>query len=214
VLLIQRTLNPTTEKQRPARGRRPGDSGTREEILAAARRAFAAGGREGATVRGIAGDAGVDPALVLHYFGSKDGLFAAATELPIDTATLLERVLPGEPEELADRMLGFMLGVWSNERMQEVLSAVLRTALADSAGGDAVARRIEERIIAPLGGATRRSDGELRAALGFSQGLGLAIARHLLGIRALTEIADERLQAIVEPNLRRYLYGDLGEDPA
>ena len=141
-------------------------------------------------------------------------LFAAATELPIDTVALLEHVLPGEPEELADRMLGFMLGVWSNERMQEVLSALVRTALADSAGGDAVARRIEERVIAPLGGATRRPDGELRAALGFSQGLGLAIARHLLGIRALAEIDDERLQAIDEPNLRRYLSGDLGEDPA
>jgi AcrR family transcriptional regulator len=195
-----------------AAGRRPGESGTRETILAAARRAFATHGRDGATVRAIAADAGVDPALVLHYFGSKAGLFGAATELPIDTPALLEHVFPGDPEGLADRMLAFALALWSDERTQAGLSALTRTALADSAGGSEIARRIEERVLSPLGAATGRPDGELRAALAFSQGIGLAIARHLLGIGALAELDDERLRALVEPNLRRYLSGDLSGD--
>jgi AcrR family transcriptional regulator len=193
-------------------GRRPGDSGTRAAILAAARRAFAARGRDGATVRGIAADAGVDPALVLHYFGSKEGVFSAATELPIDTARLLEQVLPGDPRGLGDRMLRFMLGVWREEQLQESLSALLRTALADRAAAAAAAARIEQRVLTPLGAATGRPDGELRAALAFSQGLGLAIARHLIGIKALAELDDDRLRALVEPNVRRYLSGELERD--
>jgi AcrR family transcriptional regulator len=210
---IQQTLNPaTTHKRTP--GRRPGESGTKDAILAAARRSFAERGREGATVRGIAADAGVDPALVLHYFGSKDGLFATATQLPLDTARLLEEVLPGDPEGLADRILRFMLAAWREEQLQETLSALVRTALADSAGAAATAGQIEERVLAPLAGSTRRPDGELRAALAFSQGIGMAIARHLIGIKALAELDDERLRALVEPNLRRYLSGDLGSDPA
>ncbi|MGH2954458.1 MAG: TetR family transcriptional regulator [Solirubrobacterales bacterium] len=201
-------------RHRGTAGRRPGEGDTRAAILDAARHAFAARGRDGATVRGIAADAGVDPALVLHYFGSKEGVFGAATELPIDTARLLEQVLPGDPEGLADRMLRFMLGVWRDEQLQESLSALVRTALADSAGAAAVAPRIEDRILAPLGGGTGRPDGELRAALAFSQGIGMAIARHLIGIRALAELDDDRLHALVEPNLRRYLSGDLGADPS
>jgi AcrR family transcriptional regulator len=199
-------------RQRGAAGRRPGDSGTRALILASARRAFAARGRDGATVRGIAADAGVDPALVLHYFGSKEGLFSASTELPIDTARLLEQVLPGDPDGLADRMLGFMLGVWRDEQLQESLSALVRTALSDRAGASAAAARIEQRILTPLGAATGRRDGELRAALAFSQGIGMAIARHLIGIKALAELDDDRLRRLVEPNLRHYLSGDLGGD--
>jgi AcrR family transcriptional regulator len=149
---------------------------------------------------------------VLHYFGSKEGVFSAATELPIDTTRLLEQVLPGDPQGLADRMLRFMLGVWRDEQLQESLSALVRTALSDRAGASAAAARIEERVLAPLGAATGRPDGELRAALAFSQGLGMAIARHLIGITALAELDDDRVRELVEPNLRRYFTGDLGGD--
>ena len=204
-------MNPDSAQRHT--GRRPGESRTKQAILAAARHAFAAGGRDGATVRGIAADAGVDPALVLHYFGSKDGLFRAATELPIDTDRLLEQVLPGDPEGLADRILRFMIGAWQEEQLQETLSALVRTALSDRAGASAAAARIEQRVLTPVGAATGMPDGELRAALGFSQGIGMAIARHLIGIKALAELDDDHLRQLVEPNLRRYLTGDLGADP-
>ena len=69
---------------RPSRGRRPGAPDTRAAVLAAARAAFAAKGFGGTTIRAVAADAGVDPALVHHYFGTKDDLFLAAMELPVD----------------------------------------------------------------------------------------------------------------------------------
>jgi hypothetical protein len=109
--------------------------------------------------------------------------------------------------------LRFMLGAWQQERFQETLSALLRTALADSAGAEVARQRLEERILAPVAKATQQPDGELRAALAFSQGIGMAIARHLIGIKALAGLDDERLRALVEPNLRRYLSGVLGSDP-
>ena len=92
-------------------GRRPGDSGTREAILAAAREAFAADGYERATMRGVARAAGVDPALVSHYFGSKQGLFEAAMRPPFDPAEALPRVLAGDPAGAGLRLAAFAVGV-------------------------------------------------------------------------------------------------------
>lgn len=106
-----------------------------------------------------------------------------------------------------------MTRAWREEPFHESMSAVVRTALADAASGAAAATRIEEQVLAPIATATRQPDGELRAALAFSQGIGLAIARHLIGVRALAEVDDSRLRALVEPNIRRYLSGDLEADP-
>jgi AcrR family transcriptional regulator len=97
---------------RPTRrtGRRPGRSDTRAEILAAARAEFAGRGFEGATVRGIARAAGVDPALVHHYFGSKEKVFLAAMEFPVDPAAVIERVL-GDPESAGEALARFVVGL-------------------------------------------------------------------------------------------------------
>ena len=77
----------------PRTGRRPGTGGTREKILAAARSRFGQEGYDGTTIRGIAAGAGVDPALVPHYFGSKEGVFLAAVEFPVDPAEFIPRLL-------------------------------------------------------------------------------------------------------------------------
>lgn len=184
-----------------------------QAILSAARAEFADRGREGATVRAIAGRAKVDPALVVHYFGSKQDLFAAATELPIEPRALAERVLAGDPEGLAERMLTYALSLWAQESTGEALRAILRSALADGAEADRAAAAIHDRVLEPLGAATGKPDGELRAALAFSQGIGMAIARHLLAIPALGGLTDDDILRLVEPNLRRYLVGDLDREP-
>ena len=92
-------------------GRRPGSADTRGEILDAARAEFASRGYEKATVRGIARAAGVDSALVHHYFGSKDRVFLAALEFPVDPAVVLEQVA-GDPAGIGERLARFVVGLW------------------------------------------------------------------------------------------------------
>lgn len=95
-------------------GRRPGNPGTREAILDAARTSFAQRGFDGSTIRGIAGTAGVDPALVHHYFGSKDQLFLAAMQAPIDPRELLPKVLDGDRDGIGERLVRMFLTVWDS----------------------------------------------------------------------------------------------------
>src|SRR5438105_2772071 len=97
------------------RGRPAGSPPNRETILAAAREQFSALGYDAATIRGIAGAAGVDAALVHHYYGSKGELFAAALDLPMHPALLLEVVLPGPVEELGERLVRGFLDLWTGK---------------------------------------------------------------------------------------------------
>src|SRR3989454_7591592 len=98
----------------PRTGRRPGSGGTREKILAAARSHFAKVGYEAGTVRGIAAEAGVDPALVLHYFESKQGVFRAAVHFPVDPAQFLPRLLAPGLDGLGERLVHFFLDTWDS----------------------------------------------------------------------------------------------------
>src|SRR5919106_4651682 len=93
-------------------GRRAGAVDTRSDILGAARRHFTANGYDGATIRGIASDAGVDPALVHHYFGAKDELFIAALDLPINPAAVIPRLLAEGVDGLGERIVSTMLRLW------------------------------------------------------------------------------------------------------
>src|SRR6478736_4707021 len=108
----------TTSRDAPRRGRRPGTPDTRTAILHAARKAFAARGFSGTTIRSAATDAGVDAALVHHYFGTKDDLFVAAMELPIDPRPVIAGVVAGGPDGAGERLLRAFLSVWDDEAMQ------------------------------------------------------------------------------------------------
>src|SRR5919106_6266996 len=112
-------------------GRRPGASGTREAILAAARRAFAERGYQHATIRQVAELAGVDPALVHHYFGTKQGLFVAAVQLPVNPVEQLSAVLADDPELVGQRMIGVFLSVWDLAANNSPLLALVRSAVSD-----------------------------------------------------------------------------------
>src|SRR5919202_2219610 len=111
-------------------GRRPGPSTTRGAILDAARRRFADAGYDGASIRAIAADAGVDPAVVLHFFGSKDGLFRAAVGWPFDPEVIAARVAADGPGGLGPRIARVFLGFWEDPRTRAPLLALLRSAMA------------------------------------------------------------------------------------
>ena len=114
---------------RATRGRRPGAPDTRAEVLAAARASFAEKGFRGTTIRAVAAAAGVDPALVHHYFGTKDDLFLAALEMPVDPRELLAPVMAQGPDGAGERLLRTFLSVWDDPEIQVRLLAVVRSVL-------------------------------------------------------------------------------------
>src|SRR3954468_4972611 len=113
-----------------AGGRRPGATTTREGILDSARHLFASRGYDGTTIRGIATAAGVDPALVHHYFGSKDQLFLAAVEAPADPAELLPAVLAGGRDRLGESVVRLLLSIW-DVPMRSAGLALVRSAVGN-----------------------------------------------------------------------------------
>src|SRR5690606_14426901 len=117
------------ERRRP--GRRPGAVDTRGEILAAARRVFAEKGFDKATIRGIAREAKVDPALVHHYFESKEGVFVAAMRLPLDPREVIPKVLAGPREDLGRRLAEVILTTLEDARARDPIVALMRTAMTN-----------------------------------------------------------------------------------
>ncbi|WP_269446687.1 TetR family transcriptional regulator [Blastococcus saxobsidens] len=197
---------------RPARrpGRRPGNPGTRDAVLAAAREAFAARGFDGATIRQIAGAAEVDPALVHHYFGSKDQLFLAAIEAPADPADFLPEVLAGGRDQLGENVVRMLLRVWDGPARSAGL-ALVRSAV----GNEWTAKLLREFLVTQV---LRRVVGTLdlpaheraaRGALVAGQLVGVVITRYVLRLEPLASASPESLVAAVGPTVQHYLTGEV-----
>jgi AcrR family transcriptional regulator len=146
-------------------GRRPGESGTRQAILDAARAQFAAHGSDRATIRAIAADAGVDPALVLHFFGSKAFLFAAAMRWPFDTDAAVEEVLSGPRSQLGERLASFFLSVWEDPQRREPIMVMLRAATTNAQAAELLRETLMTVFLGPLGSRLEVPDPELRMSL-------------------------------------------------
>jgi AcrR family transcriptional regulator len=194
-------------------GRRPGASGTREAILAAAREGFAELGFSGTSVRAVAARAGVDPALVHHYFGTKDELFAAALELPFDPAAIAPSLLEGGPEGLGERLIRFFLQVWEQPEGQVRFQAILRSAVTQDAAAGLLRDFVTRQILGRVAAALDEPDASLRASLVGSQLVGLGVLRYIVGVEPLASADPETVVAAVAPTLQRYLTGDLGAGP-
>lgn len=189
-------------------GRRPGDSGTREAILAAAREAFGDRGYDRASVRGIARDAGVDPALVHHYFGTKPGLFAAAMELPGDPSQVIAAALAAGPRaEMGERMARTFLGIWDHADRTPVL-ALLRSAVSHDDAATMFRQFVEDAVVGTVAEAIGGGeDARLRATLAATQLVGVALARYLVGIEPLASAPSEELVRRLAPVLQLHLEG-------
>jgi AcrR family transcriptional regulator len=214
-------------------GRRSGDSGTREAILAAARKRFADLGYDGATIRGIAADAGVDPALVHHFFGSKERLFAAAMRLPVVPGELIGAALAGYREPAGDRPAGtaaagtgpagagqslgehlvrVALTAWDVNEIRDVFLGLLRSAATSEQALAMLREFATDTILSRLSAAVPSADpaqARYRAALVASQALGLAMTRYVIGLEPLAGATRDELVAAIGPTLDRYLTGDL-----
>ncbi|MDA8238506.1 MAG: TetR family transcriptional regulator [Chloroflexi bacterium] len=197
---------------RPARtGRRPGAPATRDRILEAARAAFGEAGFEGTTIRGVAARALVDPALVHHYFGSKQQLFVAAMELPVDFGAIAPRLLEGPPEELGERIARFVLDLWDAPWTRPLMLGLLRSAATDPVAAAMLRRVLAEGPFAAMARASDRPDADLRAALVGSQLVGLAMARYIVAVEPLASAPREVVARALGPTLQRYLVGELDD---
>jgi AcrR family transcriptional regulator len=190
-------------------GRRPGVSGTREAILDAARRAFAEHGYQHATIRGVADLAGVDAALVHHYFGTKQELFVAAVQLPVNPVERLTAVLAEDPDQAGRRMVETFLSIWDHAADQSPLLALVRSAVGDEHAAAMLREFITEEVLGQIAHRLGGADARLRATLVGSQIIGLAMARYIVKVEPLASAPPSQIVAAVGPTLQRYLTGDL-----
>ncbi|PWK71783.1 TetR family transcriptional regulator [Streptomyces sp. CG 926] len=190
---------------RPRQDEADDGPGTQERIRLAAREVFAERGYDKTSVRGIAKVAGVDPALVHHYFGSKDDLFAAAIEVSIEPALVVPAIIGEGPDGIGERLARYFLGIWENPVTRVPLLAVIRSALTHEAAAKVlrqlVLRRLLERVAADLD----VPDPTFRAELAASHMVGIAILRYVVQVEPLASADPEKIVALVAPTLQRYL---------
>lgn len=191
-------------------GRRPGNQDTKQSILEAARQVFAEAGFDKASVRAIAAVAGVDPALIHHYFGTKEKLFLATMNSPIDPAEVVPKAMAGPREQAGERLVALVLSVWDSPAGGAAV-ALMRSAMSN----EWTARLMREFVVTQV---LRRAVAELeidekqapiRAALVATQVAGLAMIRYVLKVEPLASAPAEQLVAAVGPSVQRYLTGDL-----
>lgn len=192
-----------------SRGRRPGAPDTRAEVLDAARVLFAERGFSRTTIRAVASDAGVDPSLVHHYFGSKDDLFMAALALPLDPREVLSRVVAAGPDGAGERLVRTLLSVWDDPHVQPALLAVARSVIGDDAGR-LVGEGFIPVVVGPVLAALVVDRPEIRIPLVASQLVGLIVTRYVLAVPGMVTMAPEDIVVRLGPTIQRYLTGDLG----
>ena len=191
------------------RGRRPGGPDTRGEILAAARESFAHKGFAGTTIRAVAASAGVDASLVHHYFGSKDDLFLAALEIPVDPRTVVPMVLAEGPDGAGERLLRVFLEVWENPQTRLPLVALIRASLGEAGPVNLLRDGMLRMVFGPVAAQLPADQPERRVSLVASQLIGLAVGRYVLQLEPLASMTPEEVIASVSPTIQRYIDGPL-----
>lgn len=184
-------------------GRRPGTSGSRDRIVAAARADFATRGYDAATIRGIAATAGVDPALVRHYFGTKEHLFVVALEFPVDPSEFVPRLLEQGVEGLGERIAAFFLEVWDTPSGRPFL-ALLRSVASNEQAAEALRQFVSREVLGRVAATLVLDRPQLRAALAASHLIGLAMTRYVVRIEPIASASRVELARAVGPSIQRY----------
>ncbi|MBT2514294.1 TetR family transcriptional regulator [Arthrobacter sp. ISL-30] len=193
------------------RGRRSGGADSREQILNTARRLFAEHGFEGTSLRQVAREAEVDPAMIHHFFKGKDELFALSVELPADPELVLAGVETQPPAQRAEAIIRAVLRLWESPA-QHGLVAFVRGTIGSKAKTallrEMVSRTILSRIMAGVPGPAQ--EVALRGNLIATQMVGLMLVRYVVRLEPLASASPDEVVRLVAPNVQRYLTGDLG----
>ncbi|MBW5424826.1 TetR family transcriptional regulator [Streptomyces sp. BG9H] len=193
---------------RPSRTRSETGPATRDSILQAARDEFSERGYEKASVRGIAKAAGVDPALVHHYFGTKEQVFEAA--ITVGFAPALEApaaVEEGPLDGVGERLTRFFFGVWENPATRAPLLAIVRSAVNNDTAAAVFRRLIAAQLLGRIAGRLEVPDAELRAELAAAQLVGIAMLRYVIKVEPLASADVEQIVARVAPVVQGHLTG-------
>lgn len=191
------------------RGRRPGPTATPEAIRAAARRQFSELGYDRATIRSIAAEAGVDPALVVHHFGSKQQLFLEAVQLPFPVEALVERIVEGPRSQVGERVIRFVLAVLDDPEARARWEGMIRAAASEPEAARVLRDVLSAKVFGPLAERLGGDDAALRASLSGSQIVGFVMARLVVGVEPLASLDDETVVRALAPTLQRYLVGSI-----
>lgn len=192
----------STASKRP--GRRSGANQTREQIAVAARVAFAESGYERATFRGIAAAAGVDPALVVHFYGSKEELFREVMQLPPDVSDALLRIADGPRPEMGRRLAELVIGALENPGTRLIVLGRIRSASSHPTAA-ALVRETVTGDLARLAAAITDDQPETRAVLLGAHVVGVALARYVVLVEPLASLPTDEVVEIIAPTFQRYL---------
>ena len=190
-------------------GRRPGGADTRGEITAAAGRLFAERGYDRTSMRAVAAEAGVDPALVSHYFGSKQRLFVSTVQLPVEPAVVIAQVADGDPARAGERLARTVVTMLESPQGRERATSIVRAAASEPEAAALLREQIKEQLFGPVAHALGGDEPELRANLVGSQMVGLVMARYVVGVEPLASVEPEAVVQALAPVLQHYLTGDL-----
>lgn len=203
------------DQARPARkrtGRRPGTTQSRQAILTAARAKFAVHGYEGASIRAIAQEAGVDTALIHHFFLSKEGLFAASIHDVVHPHRVIEAVVGRRraTRGMGERLVRAFNELWEGENGNKMAS-IMRSAVSHEAAAQIIRDFFTTEVLHPIVRAAGKTHPEIRAALISSQLVGLGMTRHIIQVQPLPHFDTEYMVDCVAPVIQRYLTGPLPE---
>ncbi len=188
------------------RGRRPGMTTTRQDILDAARARFASDGFATTTIRRVAADAGVDASLVMQFFGSKNELFAAVMSISPEALARFSAAFEGSDEHLGERVVGAYLDWWEGPSPDsEPLMAMLRGAIVNEGASAQLREFIEARLLDAVGSRAADGDAALRAGLVSSMLVGIVVGRRIVGVPTLANADRETLVALVAPAVQSVL---------
>ena len=201
----------SSESSAKRSGRRPGPTTTREAIAEAARRQFAELGYDRATLRGIAGEAGVDVALVARFYGSKDALFREVMALPPAVAEGIAGLADGPTESVGRRLAQVVVGMLEDPRSRSIVLGRIRSA-SSHPDAAALVRETVSRDIGRLVAAVTDDEPEIRAVLVGSQIVGLALARYIVRVEPLATLPAAGVIDYLAPAFQHYLVGPLKEN--
>ena len=200
-------------KLMPKRSMTPGPRDERgvlaARIVTAAREEFAEHGWAGTTLRAVARAADVDPALVYHYFGSKEGLLDAATNPPQKWLESVAKVWTTPIDQLGAALITLLMASWADNEVGPALRAILQTAAHEPAAREKLRRVVEGSLMGVSDLGSDERDRLLRSGLISSQMMGFALMRYVWKIDPIASMNDEEAIAAVAPTLQRYVNGDL-----